>query len=310
MRRFAGAITLLCLLAGAATPSLAAKKLAFVVGIDSYDSMDAARQLKKAVNDATAIGAALGEVGFAADAHANLSLLDFNRSWQRFLQQVEPGDTVAVFFSGHGVELKGQNFLLPRDIPAVGSGEEELLRKQSIALVELMEELAERKPDVSLFIVDACRDNPFVGAGGRSIGGARGLALVAPPQGSFVMYSAGAGETALDRLSDADPDPNSIYTRKLLPLLRKRGLNLVDAARKVRSEVSALASTERGHKQTPAYYDQMNGDFCIAGCDGGSRGGCAGECSWQQGRSRRRLAGDPEHEIGSGGQDLPRQVRR
>ncbi len=73
-----------------------------------------------------------------------------------------------------------------------------------------------------LYVVDACRDNPFVSSTGRSIGGTRGLTLVEPPSGTFVMFSAGAGETALDRLSDDDPNPNSVYTRVLLPSLRPR----------------------------------------------------------------------------------------
>ena len=115
-----------------------------------------------------------------------------------------------------------------------------------------------------LYVVDACRDNPFVNSNGRSIGGTRGLALVEPPSGTFVMFSAGAGETALDRLSDDDPNPNSVYTRTLLPRLRAPG-RIGDIARDVRREVRDLAS-KVNHIQTPAFYDEVIGDFCPAGC--------------------------------------------
>ena len=109
-------------------------------------------------------------------------------------------------------------------------------------------------------MIDACRDNPFAIKTGRSVGGARGLALVVPPQGTFIMYSAGAGEAALDRLSDADPEPNSVFTRTFVPLLTQGGLNLPELARETRRRVHDLAASA-GHSQTPAYYDEVLGDF-------------------------------------------------
>jgi hypothetical protein len=82
---------------------------------------------------------------------------------------------------------------------------------------------------VALFIVDACRDNPFRDGAGRSVGGARGLVRVEAAEGTFVMYSAGVGQQALDRLpGGADRNPNSVYTRTLLPILKTPGLSLRD----------------------------------------------------------------------------------
>ncbi|MGH6827215.1 tetratricopeptide repeat protein, partial [Methyloceanibacter sp.] len=104
------------------------------------------------------------------------------------------------------------------------------------------------------------------GAGkGRGIGGTRGLARVEPPSGTFIMFSAGAKESALDRLSDNDPSPNSVYTRTLLPRLKTSG-RITDIARDVRREVRQLAASV-AHVQTPAYYDEVVGDFCPAGCE-------------------------------------------
>jgi hypothetical protein len=77
------------------------------------------------------------------------------------------------------------------------------------------------------------------------------------------MYSAGLGETALDRLSDADQDPNSVFTRTLVPLLQDQNLSLVDLAKEMRTRVKTLAGTI-GHKQTPSYYDEVDGDIFLA----------------------------------------------
>ena len=78
------------------------------------------------------------------------------------------------------------------------------------------------------------------------------------------MYSAGTGQGALDRLGDDDQSANSVYTRTLLPLLMTPGLSLSDIARKVKGGVRDLAG-KAGHEQTPAYYDEIVGDFYPAG---------------------------------------------
>lgn len=107
-------------------------------------------------------------------------------------------------------------------------------------------------------ILDACRDNPFVDEGGKSIGGNGGLTSIDAAEGVFTLYAAGLGQTALDRLSDNDPDPNSVFTRNLIPLLKTRGLSQVDLAKKIQQQVAALAA-KIGHTQKPAYYDQILG---------------------------------------------------
>ena len=266
MARILVAVFGFCLLALGASPAAhAAKRVAFVVGIDSYDNLPEQQQLKKAVNDAQAIGEALVGLGYDVQKADNVGRTDFLRQWQLFLNRLEPGDDAAVFFAGHGVEIDGQNFLLPRDVPRVASGEEEVLKGSGLSLAALLDQVRDRHPQVGLYILDACRDNPFVDGKGRGIGGTRGLARVEPPSGTFIMFSAGAKESALDRLSDNDPNPNSVYTRTLLPRLKASG-RITDIARDVRREVRELAASV-AHVQTPAYYDEVVGDFCPAGCE-------------------------------------------
>ena len=255
-------------------PALAERRLALAVGIDVYDHLPAIEQLQKAVNDARAMGAALKELGFDATVEENLSQLAFTRAWQRFLNRLEPGDTAAFFFAGHGVEIGGLNYLLPRDVPKVVPGEDKVLAEASIRFNGLMDDLRDQKVRVALFIVDACRDNPFRDGTGRSVGGTRGLVRVEPAEGSFVMYSAGAGEQALDRLpGGADGSANSVYTRTLLPILETPGLSLQEMAIRVRREVVA-AARGMGRRQTPAYYDQLVGEFVLkAGAAAGAKTG-------------------------------------
>jgi formylglycine-generating enzyme required for sulfatase activity len=259
------------LLAGlGAGPAQAEKRLALSVGIDVYDNLPADAQLKKAVNDARAMAEAFRELGFAATLEENLPQLAFNRAWQRFLNQLEPGDIAAFFFAGHGVEIGGLNYLFPRDVPRVGRREERVLAGASIRFNELMDDLRDRKVRVSLMIVDACRENPFRDPQTRSslLGGSRGLVRpVDQAKGSFVMYSARAGQVALDDLSGKgkpDAHPNSPYVRTLLPILQTPGLSLAQIAVKVREQVLVLTRTaEPPHEQSPAYWDELEGDFVL-----------------------------------------------
>ena len=240
-----------------AAPTLADQRVALVIGNDAYSSVPV---LQKAAADARTMAASLSKLGFAVDSGVNISRTETNRKLQDFLNRIEPGDVALFYFAGHGVEIAGENYLLPIDIPEATPGNEEFLKSEAISLSAVLDGLRDRKARVNILVIDACRDNPFAIKTGRSVGGTRGLALVVPPQGTFIMYSAGAGEAALDRLSDADPEPNSVFTRNFVPLLGQGALNLPELARETRRRVHDLAASS-GHSQTPAYYDEVLGDF-------------------------------------------------
>jgi uncharacterized caspase-like protein len=91
----------------------------------------------------------------------NVGRSAFNAKWQQFLDRRQPDDTVAIYFSGHGVEIEGSNFLLPRDIPNISFGQQDQLKRESLSVPELLLDLRQRKPKVTLVILDACRDNPL-----------------------------------------------------------------------------------------------------------------------------------------------------
>jgi TPR repeat protein len=247
----------------------AEQRVALVIGNDVYDKLGPRAQLKKARQDAMAVGSTLRSLGFTVIEGRDVTRSQFNELWQEFLGRLSTGDTAVFYFAGHGIELGGQNFLVPRDVPGIRPGQEERLRRESLLLQEFLWDLRERKTRVNLVILDACRENPFEEVAGRSIGGKQGLVMREPPEGTFIMFSAGSGETALDRLGDDDQDANSVYTRHLLPLMTTSGLALEEIAKRVRLKVRESAATV-SHRQTPAYYNQVLGTFCLAGADCGA----------------------------------------
>jgi hypothetical protein len=238
----------------------AQNRLAFVVGNDAYQNVN---PLQKAVNDARAVGRELQQLGFRVTLGENLAWRDYVEKFSAFENSIEPGDTAFLFYSGHGVEIDGANFLIPIDAPKVAPEQQSLLKDVSISTDNLIQRLKARGTRAQIIVLDACRENPFRQTNGRSVGGARGLAGTRAPGGVFMIYSAGVGEVALDRLSDNDANPNSIFTRSFLPLLEDPENSLISVAKQTRAKVKLLASSI-GETQSPAYYDEIDGDIFLA----------------------------------------------
>ena len=175
---------------------------------------------------------------------------------RQFRSEVEGGDEVVFFFAGHGVQIGGSNYLLATDIRKES---EEQVRDDGIVLQRVLDEMSERRVKLTVAMIDACRDNPFPKVAGRSIG-TRGLAPTTAATGQMVIFSAGAGQQALDRLGPQDRDPNGLFTRSLLREIRTPGMRVDNVIREVRKKVVESARTI-GHEQVPAIYDQVVGDF-------------------------------------------------
>ena len=235
----------------------AEKRLGLVIGNDAYGAVP---ELEKAVSDATAISAALSDQGFEIMTALDTTRREMNQRISEFTHRLEPGDTALVFYAGHGVEIDGENYLLPTDILAPASGERDFIKSESIALSELLDRIRATGAGITIAIIDACRNNPFETTTGRSIGSTRGLGRITAPQGTFVIFSAGAGQLALDRLNEADTARNSVFTRMLLPRLSEPGLELRALVSGLRRDVRDLARTVN-HDQFPAYYDELLGQF-------------------------------------------------
>ena len=253
-------IGLIAIVVMAASPAGAQSRLAFVVGNDAYRNVT---PLKKAVNDARAVSKSLQQLGFRVTVGENLGWRDYVEKFSVFENSIQPGDTAFLFYSGHGVEIDGANFLIPVDAPKVAPEQQTLLKDVSISTDSLIQRLKARGTRAQIIVLDACRENPFRQSNGRSVGGARGLAGAHAPGGVFMIYSAGVGEVALDRLSDGDANPNSIFTRSFLPLLEDPENSLIAVAKQTRAKVKGLASSV-GQTQSPAYYDEIDGEIFLA----------------------------------------------
>ena len=228
------------------------KRKALVIGNDVYRSVP---KLENARADARAMGQSLEALGFKVTMAMDQTERGMKETLRSFKSTVEGGDEVVVFYAGHGVQLGSTNYLLPVDI---AGQDEEQVRDEAIQMQRILDDMQERRTGFMLMIVDACRDNPFKVAG-RSIGG-RGLAPTSAATGQMVIFSAGAGQQALDKLGATDKEPNGLFTRLFLREMKKPGVSVDRVLRSVRSEVARLARTV-GHEQTPALYDQSLGDF-------------------------------------------------
>jgi hypothetical protein len=245
-----------------AAPAHAEKRVALVVGNNDYRNVP---KLQKAVNDARTMGDTLKQLGFTVMVAENQNRQAFSQTLLAFDRSVEAGDTAFFFYAGHGFEIAGQNFLLPTDVPAATEGQEELVRDASVLADRIIERLQNRKVRTAILVFDACRNNPFERAGTRAVAGGGGLApMTQLPEGVFSIFSAGPRQTALDRLSNDDANPNSVFTRTFAKQLTEPGANLVQVAQRTRRLVSEMAETVR-HKQIPVYFDQMVDDVFLNG---------------------------------------------
>ena len=234
-----------------------AKRLALIIGNDNYQNVT---KLQKAGNDAVAMATELRAAGFEVSLHRDLDYRSMVKATEAMYTKIQGGDEVIVFFAGHGVQIKSGNYLLPTDIEATS---ESAVEKTSYSLHDLTERLETARAAFSLIMVDACRDNPLK-TKGRSVGADRGLTPPDPPIGQMVVYSASRGEQALDRLDDNDPHPNSVFTREFIARMRKPGVKVEDLVREIQIAVESLAATV-GHKQRPALYNEVRGNFYFFG---------------------------------------------
>src|SRR6202048_4472246 len=245
-----------------AAPAHAEKRVALVIGNNDYRNVP---KLQKAVNDARTMGDTLKQLGFSVMVAENLNRQQFSQTLLAFDNSVGPGDTAFFFFAGHGFEIAGQNDLLPTGVPGATEGQEELVRDASVLADRIVERLQNKKVRTSILVFDACRNNPFERSGTRAVAGGGGLApMTQLPEGVFSVFSAGPRQTALDRLSNNDNNPNSVFTRTFAKELTEPGVNLVQVAQRTRRLVSEMAETVR-HKQIPVYFDQMVDDVFLNG---------------------------------------------
>ncbi len=233
-------------------------RVALVIGNAEYEEII---DLDNTLNDAKAVSGSLQKVGFKVFRAQNVTRREMNDAIDKFLDAVTPGSEALVYYAGHGIEMNGENYLLPVDIRRLKPSQQRRLREDSVSLNRLLEDLRQRGARVNLVLLDACRDNPFPRDATRSLGGATGLGRIDPPQGTFVVYAAAAGEKALDKLSTEDTVENGLFTRHLLDLIARPGLEIRPLVQELKERVYADAQSTALQIQRPSYYDGLIGKF-------------------------------------------------
>jgi len=231
---------------------LQANKKALVIGNDSYLHVS---KLFNARADANEMGRSLSNLGYSVIIKNDLNEKEMKAAIRQLKNSVVGGDEVIFFYAGHGVQIGVANYLLPVDIK--GDSEDQV-RDEAIQLQKLLDDMHEMKAKFTLALIDACRDNPFPKSG-RAIGG-RGLAATSAASGQMIIFSAGSGQQAMDKLGPDDKDPNGLFTRTLLKEMYAPGVRVDNVVREVRKKVVSAAKSV-GHEQVPAIYDQVVGDF-------------------------------------------------
>ena len=240
----------------AAQAAHAETRLALVIGQSAYRAV---MPLPNPANDAKAIARLLGEAGFEVMSAADLSQSELREKVGDFAARVaEKGaDTTAlVFYAGHGLQIDGENFLVPVDIDPKREADIPL---QAVRLNDVLNTLNSVPSRTRIILLDACRNNPFP-AINKTAG--HGLAVVdakvgAP--GTFVSYSTSPGAEAEDGNGTDSP-----YTAALLKVAREPGLSIEEAFKRVRLSVNQ--ATEG--RQTPWDSSSLTSQFSFFGQPG------------------------------------------
>lgn len=223
-------------------------RVALVIGNANYTASSVAR-LANPVNDASDVADTLTRLGFSVTRLIDGRQDAMRRALRDFGRHADGADQAIVFFAGHGIEMGGENWLLPVDVEMRAEGD---VQHEAVRLRDVMETVA-RARNLGLVILDACRDDPFRNRMQRSAGvqrsTSRGLARPEPPRSAvLVAYAAKEGSTAADGTGR-----NSPYTAALVRHMANTALEVADLFREVHDDV--LDATRR--QQQPAIYGQM-----------------------------------------------------
>jgi uncharacterized caspase-like protein len=216
---------------------LAAARVALVVGNGDYAA--AIGKLKNPTSDAKMMADTLTGLGFDVALVTDADQKAMKRAIREFgqkLRETGPQGIGLFYYAGHGVQVDGENFLLPVGAEILAEGDVEL---EAVSASSIISQMQFAGNAVNLVFLDACRNNPLT----RSFrSGARGLARVDAPRGSFVGYSTAPGDVSVDGESS-----NSPYALALVEELNTPGISIEEAHRAVRGKV--LAATNQ--RQTP-----------------------------------------------------------
>ena len=219
------------------------KRLALVIGNAAYEN---APPLKNPANDAVDIAGVLSKLGFSVEHGVNLTQRQMKAMIREFGQKLKDGGQGLFYFAGHGIQLRGRNYLIPVDANIQSETDVEDQGVDTNLMLGMMDEAGNA---LNVVILDACRNNPF----SRSFRSAsNGLAQMDAPSGTLIAYATAPGSVASDGNAR-----NGLYTQELLKNMQMPGLSIEEVFKRVR--ISVRNST--AGKQTPWEASSLIGDF-------------------------------------------------
>ena len=216
------------------------KRIALVIGNAKYKDSP----LLNPGNDAQDMAAVLRSVGFEVIERTDATQKEMNRAITQFGESLNADSVALFYYAGHGVQVKGKNYLIPVDAQITG---ESSIRAEAVDVDTVLDQLS--ASELNVVILDACRNNPFERRF-RSISG--GLAQMDAPKGSLIAYSTAPGKTAIDGAGR-----NGIYTQELLRQIAVPGLPLETVLKNVRRSVARATNDQ----QIPWESSSLTGDF-------------------------------------------------
>ncbi len=240
MRILALLLLLLSATAGAA-PAESRQRIALVIGNAAYPGIGA---LRNPANDARDVAAKLKRLGFEVIVKTDVRQKDMLRALTEFGDKVQAGSEALFFYAGHGMQVRGRNYLIPIDAEI---RTESAVSSESIDVDQLLDKLSAAR--LSMVILDACRNNPFER---RFRGGGQGLAQINAPTGTLIAYATAPGKVAAD-----GEGRNGLYTSELLDAMDVPGIKIEDIFKRVRTNVIRKS----GQAQTPWESSSLTGDF-------------------------------------------------
>lgn len=235
-------------------------RLALVIGNGAYPDGEA--PLKAPIADARAIADELRGKGFDVELGENMSKQAMERAVERFTAKITPGATALLYFSGHGLQIGRESFLVPVSAQIWRA---EDVRRDGIGLEPVVAAMDARGAAGKLVVLDAARKNPFER---RLRGFSSGLAPIAGPEGTLVLYAVAPGKVA-----DQESDGQSVFARELIAQMRNTGQTAEEAFNRTRLTVARAT----GGAQVPAVFSATIEPFSFAASDAKPADGKAAE---------------------------------
>ena len=218
-------------------------RVALVIGNANYT----AERLSNPVNDAASIANTLKRLGFTVDMVTNASRRQMSEAINQFGNKLKRNEVGFFYFSGHGAQVNGENYLFPTDAHIENERE---IKYATVHIGEVLDAMADAKNSVNIVIIDACRNNPFARSWRSST---KGLAPIHAAKGMIIAYSTAPGQLA----SDGPAGGNSPFMKHLVSQMLIPGLPVEQVFKKVRKDVQS----ETGGKQMPWESSSLIGDF-------------------------------------------------